>query len=64
MQAAAGKTSARASAARAANLGVRSHATGLPDGLAMNIAGGAKQLEKDASVSGDAQLIRKTERRR
>jgi len=48
----AGSCGARASAARATTLGVRSHATGLPDCMAMNIAGGAKKLQQDADELG------------
>ena len=40
----AGRASVAARAARAATLGVRSRVTGLPDGMGMNIAGGAQKL--------------------
>jgi len=46
------RASARASDSRAATLGVRSHVTGLPDGMGMNIAIGAKKLQQDADDLG------------
>jgi len=42
----------RASAALAAALGVFSRVTGLPDGMEMNIAGGAHKLKEDAHDLG------------
>jgi len=45
-----GRASAQASAAhaRVATLGVRSHVTGLPNSMGMNIAVSAKRLQQDA----------------
>jgi len=39
------RASARASSARATTLDVRSHATGLPNGVGMNLAGGALSVQ-------------------
>ena len=47
-----GRASAAASAARAAALGVFSSKTGRPDGMGMNIAGGAQKVKQDAAVLG------------
>jgi len=44
--------SARASDARAHVLNVRSSVTGRPDGMGMNIAGGAQKVKQDAAVLG------------
>jgi len=48
----AGCTSAAASAARAAALGVFSSSTGRPDGMGMNIAGGAAEVQAQALEYG------------
>jgi len=48
----AGGFSTRASAARAETLGVRSHVTGLPDGPAMQSAGGLASLQEQAARLG------------
>jgi len=47
-----GRASAVTSAARAVALGVRSRVTGLPDGMGMNITGGAQKLKEDADKMG------------
>jgi len=48
----AGFFSARDSNTRAEALGVRSRVTDLPDGMGMNIAGGAQQVKQDAADLG------------
>ena len=48
----AGRASVAARAARAATLGVRSRVTGLPNGMGMNITGGAQKLKVDADKMG------------